>query len=205
LCLFGDAGKGLLGFSVARLNPLRWSGTLSLKEGISQLQTVQAQAPDRQIVMKVPVDNTGTEQGFQSASEAIAHLESVCPQQKQAQDALEAANIKQNTAKARLSDAEGDAAEAQAKLQSAMDDLSSAEANLEDAKKKAAQTKAELDELSSVPCVSAQSTDARSRARSQQTHGERLTETEQRNKISKNKKGDLLQNVFLGLVTRCSR
>jgi len=148
---FADRGKELLGFSVAKLNPWRYSEDLSLEEGILQLRTVQAQAPDSPIVVKVPGGDTGTRNKFQTASEAMAFLERACPLKNKAQQALEAANEEQKTAKARLSDAEAAFMDAQAKLQLAKNDLSSAETRLEDAQKIAAQAKAELDEMSSAP------------------------------------------------------
>jgi len=148
--MFGDAGKGLLGFNVAKLNPLRWSGNVSLEEAISQLQTVHSQAPDRQIVAKLGVD-AAAEQRFQNVGEALAHLECACPLRTNAKAELEAATGKQKEVEAKLIDAEKNAADVQAKLQSAMDHLSSAEADLEEAKKKAAQAKAELDEMTSAP------------------------------------------------------
>jgi len=143
--MFGDVGMGLMGFSVAKLNPLRWSGNLSIRDGISQLRAVQAQAPDRKIVVKVPGGVFGTEKNCQTPSEAVAHLQGLSPEQTKALEAVEAAKEEQTAAKAVLSDAEKGAAEAQAKLQSALADASSAEANLEAAKKSTAEAQAEFD------------------------------------------------------------
>merc|ERR1719150_311988 len=52
--MFADAGSGVLGFQeVAHLNPLRWSGALSLDQGISDLKEVQSKG-NRSIRLKVP-------------------------------------------------------------------------------------------------------------------------------------------------------
>mmetsp|Transcript_63281 Transcript_63281/g.125114 ORF Transcript_63281/g.125114 Transcript_63281/m.125114 type:complete len:310 (-) Transcript_63281:173-1102(-) len=147
--MFGDVGLEVMGFRAAKLNPVRWSGNLSITEGLLQLQAVQAEDADREIVVKVPGGITGTEQHFKNACNAIAYLEGVCPLRNKARDALKAAHSEQKTAEARLRDAEADAAEAEAKLQSARAQASRAEASLEDATKKAVQAKAEVDELSS--------------------------------------------------------
>merc|ERR1712156_901075 len=149
--MFGDAGKGLMGFGIAKLNPLRWSGSISLREGIEQLQSVQAEAPDRQIVVKVPGGRSGTEHRYQSAAEAIAYLEGRCPLRTKANNALEEAKEEQKRATEKLAAAEADAAGAQTRLQSASYALTVAELNLEEAKKAAAQAKAELDEVCSLP------------------------------------------------------
>jgi len=146
--MFGDAGKGLLGFGVARLNPLRWSENISIKEGMLQLQTVQSEAPDRQIVLKVP-SGAKTEQHFPTSGEAIAYLETACPLKIKAEAELEAAKVKQKQTEARLTDAEKDAAEAEAKLQPAIDHLTLAEADLVIAHKRAVQATTALNGTSS--------------------------------------------------------
>jgi len=148
---FGTVGVRKMGFSTVELNPLRWSGNMSIRQGILQLQTVQAEAADRKIVVKVPGGIAGKEQRFQTPCKAIAFLEGVCPLRNQARDALEAAKVEQKTANARLSDAEADAVETQVKLELAIAHASWADANLEVANRRAVQAKAELDEISSTP------------------------------------------------------
>jgi len=148
---FGTVGVRKMGFSTVELNPLRWSGNMSIRQGILQLQTVQAEADDRKIVVKVPGGIAGKEQRFQTPCKAIAFLEGVCPLRNQARDALEAAKVEQKTANARLSDAEADAVETQVKLELAIAHASWADANLEVANRRAVQAKAELDEIVSTP------------------------------------------------------
>jgi len=144
--MFGDVGLGMMGFRSAKLNPLRWSGKISIQDGISQLCDVQAQeCGNRDIVVKVPGGLTGNEQHFNNSGEAIAYLEGVCPVRTRART-LETFKADQEIVSARINDAEADAAKAHEKLVSATATSVRAEASLEFAMIRAERTKADLDE-----------------------------------------------------------
>merc|ERR1712190_629335 len=77
--MFGDAATGLLGFhALAGLNPLRWSGAISISKAISDLRSVQAHK-SRPIVLKAPAGVFAKELNFPDCQEAINHLESLVP------------------------------------------------------------------------------------------------------------------------------
>merc|ERR1712176_416426 len=62
----------------APFNPARWSGSVTLDKGISQLQDADKRAKEdgneRAIGLKVPAGVFTPEQRFASTTEAIAHL-----------------------------------------------------------------------------------------------------------------------------------
>jgi hypothetical protein len=75
--MYGDAGTGFLGFNeLASLNPGRWSGAISINEGVANLGASLKQG-DRPIIVKVPAVRTG--QRFETTQAAIDFLESVDP------------------------------------------------------------------------------------------------------------------------------
>jgi len=141
--MFGDVGLGLAGFRSAKLNPLRWSGRITIQVGIEQLQEVKEQAADRGIVVKVPGGLTGKEQHCKTPGEAMDFLEGVCSLRMNAREVLEAAKVEQKTASAQLSDAQEKTAVAREKLGSATGRAVRVGASLEAAKKKAAQAEEE--------------------------------------------------------------
>lgn len=148
--MFGDAGKGLLGFKVARLNPLRWSGAITFKQGIQQLQEAlqQKESASRTVVVRVPPGNSGDEKTFNSFNEAISYLEGLCPVLNKAREESDAANAAHKAAEAKVSDIETALAETKKKLEAAMVTVSESEEGLDNANKHAAIVKAELEELS---------------------------------------------------------
>lgn len=80
--MFGDAATGLLGFNaLAGLNPLRWSGAISISKAISDLRSVQAHQAhqSRPIVLKAPAGVFAKEQRFTTSQAAIDYLESLVP------------------------------------------------------------------------------------------------------------------------------
>merc|ERR1712151_740341 len=77
--MFGDAATGLLGFhALAGLNPLRWSGAVTIPKAISDLRSVQAHQ-SRPIVLKVPAGVFAKEQRFTNCQQAIDYLEALVP------------------------------------------------------------------------------------------------------------------------------
>jgi len=150
--MFGDAGKGLLGFKVAKLNPLRWSGKLSFMEGCRQLREIQQQTEGatRRIVVRVPPGADGDEKHFNNCTGAISYLDGLCPIVNKAREESDAANTAHKAADAKVSDAEAALAETKKKLEVVTMTVSESEAGLESANEHAAQAKAELEELSSI-------------------------------------------------------
>jgi hypothetical protein len=73
--MFGDAATGLFGVhGMADLNPLRWSGSLTIDKAIEQLQRVQEHG-NRPIILKVPANTkTKDEHKFDTIEQAIAYL-----------------------------------------------------------------------------------------------------------------------------------
>jgi len=139
--MFGDAGKGLLGLGVARLNPLRWSGGISFDSGISQLKEVLKET-DRPIIVKVPSGITSQEQHFETVSGAIDYLQVACPLRKAAREALDAARAAVDAAVAGRSGAELRLVRARALAEAAAARLSQAEASLVKAKARASAAEA---------------------------------------------------------------
>lgn len=150
--MFGDAGKGLLGFKVAKLNPLRWSGKLSFMEGSRQLQETQQQTEGatRRIVVRVPPGTAGEEKHFNNCSGAISYLDGLCPIVNKAREERDAANTAHKAAAANVTEVEAVLAESRKKLEVFTMTVSESEAGLESANEHAAQAKAELEELSSI-------------------------------------------------------
>merc|ERR1712190_79238 len=76
--MFGDAATGLLGFNeLAGLNPLRWSGAISISKAISDLRSVRAHS--RPIVPKVPAGVFAKERRFENCQATIEYLETLVP------------------------------------------------------------------------------------------------------------------------------
>jgi len=164
--MFGDAGIKTAGFQWAKLNPLRWSGGLSVTQGIQQLKDVQQQteAVIREILVRVPPGPSGKEQRFGSCDEAILYLESVCPARNKAREDCDAASVAHKAAEDKIPEAEAGVAETKRKLdnimvavseaeetlKSANVKLSEAEQSLESANTHAAKAKADLDEFSNA-------------------------------------------------------
>eukprot|EP00927_Polykrikos_kofoidii_P066493 TRINITY_DN62082_c0_g1_i1.p1 TRINITY_DN62082_c0_g1~~TRINITY_DN62082_c0_g1_i1.p1 ORF type:complete len:299 (-),score=42.84 TRINITY_DN62082_c0_g1_i1:28-924(-) len=79
---FGDLASG----HAAGMNVLRWSGKLSIEEGISALEEVVREQADRPVRLKVPAWTLSKSQKFKSASEALEYLSHVCPLMEAAQE-----------------------------------------------------------------------------------------------------------------------
>jgi hypothetical protein len=73
--MFGDAATGLFGVhNMADLNPLRWSGALTIDKAIEQLQRVQEHG-NRPIILKVPANTKSKdEHKCDTVEQAIAYL-----------------------------------------------------------------------------------------------------------------------------------
>merc|ERR1711920_1078764 len=93
--MFGDAATGLLGFhALAGLNPLRWSGAVTIPKAISDLRSVLAHR-SRPIVLKVPAGVFAKEQHFTHCEAAIAYLESLVPAETRSTQVFQrASNVK---------------------------------------------------------------------------------------------------------------
>jgi len=150
--MFGDAGKGLLGFEVARLNPLRWSDAITFKQGIQQLQEAlqQPETAIRTVVVRVPPGNAGDEKTFNSFNVAISYLDGLCPVLNKAREESDAANAAHKAAEAKFNDVKTTLTETKMKLEAAMVTVSESEESLDIANKHAAIFKAELEELSTL-------------------------------------------------------
>merc|ERR1740121_230240 len=72
--MFGDAATGFFGFNaLARLNPLRWSGSCSFSQAITDIRNVQTHG-SHPIVLKVPSGVLSKEQKFSDCQAAIDYL-----------------------------------------------------------------------------------------------------------------------------------
>jgi len=69
--MYGNHKSGFL----ASMNPLRWSGAISFKDAMEQLE----KAEDRAITVKVPAGVTSKEQQFKTKAEALAFIKAVDP------------------------------------------------------------------------------------------------------------------------------
>jgi len=73
--MFGDCATGALGIhQFADLNPLRWSGSLSIPKAIEQLRYVEKKM-DRPIILKVPSGVRSSEIKLDNIEAAVNHLE----------------------------------------------------------------------------------------------------------------------------------
>mmetsp|Transcript_51724 Transcript_51724/g.160474 ORF Transcript_51724/g.160474 Transcript_51724/m.160474 type:complete len:711 (-) Transcript_51724:79-2211(-) len=73
--MYADVAQGALGFNgLAFLNPLRWSGPLSLEEAISQLEALSPEERCRPVNLKIPPGVFTREVRCESAADAVAQL-----------------------------------------------------------------------------------------------------------------------------------
>jgi hypothetical protein len=73
--MFGDAATGILGFHMlAHLDPLRWSGSKTFQQAISDLEQV-CRHGTRPIIVKAPSGVMSKENHFKTPQEAIAFLQ----------------------------------------------------------------------------------------------------------------------------------
>jgi len=71
--MFADAATGALGFNaLSHLNPMRWSGAVSLERGIASLEAVHQRGP-RPVLLKLPA-NTLKHKRFETPHAAINYI-----------------------------------------------------------------------------------------------------------------------------------
>merc|ERR1719203_261673 len=80
--MYGDAATGLFGIhALAGMNPMRWSGELTLNRAINELLKAwkRERHAIRPIILKVPANTLGQDLNFDSPRAAISHLMSLLP------------------------------------------------------------------------------------------------------------------------------
>jgi hypothetical protein len=110
--MYGDAATGALGFApMARFNPLRWSGSLTLDAAIKQIEEVakDEKCKTRPIVVKLPSGVRGKESRLPDADAAIRFLQDNDPvkiaaekAKREAEDAAAAAAAAEAAEKKKL-------------------------------------------------------------------------------------------------------
>lgn len=117
--MYADAGQNSLGNAMARLDPMRWSGGLTLENCRRQLEELKKKGEKRPIMLRVPAGFSGKRETLAGPKEALAYLSTVCPLRNEANQAAEAAHVVAGAAVARDKKAKRDAQKAQEKEQEA--------------------------------------------------------------------------------------
>jgi len=97
--MFGDCATGILGFNeLSPLNPFRWSGAISLEQGIKDLQGVLKRG-SRPILVKAPPGISTTAEHFETPREAIEYFKKLLRARLEAKVAAQvAASVEPTTA-----------------------------------------------------------------------------------------------------------
>jgi hypothetical protein len=120
--MFGDAGKVALGFSFAKLNPLRWSGVLDFDTALKELTAAKEKSGDHPIYLLAPA-NQAEGHRCENIKEAMNHLYTVCPSHKQWKEKYDAATQSMDEAASRLGTHESHLHEANEKVKAAEERL----------------------------------------------------------------------------------